>query len=321
MAAGYKTPWNIATQRLQLTSNHLTAPVNSRSLSYSTVDSGSKYSVDYKKYLTDTNGNVKSFMHDVPLDLDTRNGTATMVVEIPRWSYAKFEINTKLEGNPITQDIKKGNVRFVKNLFPFHGYVHNYGALPQTWEDATNSNGSLGLYGDNDPLDVVEIGSQVLDTGAIERVKVLGSLALIDDGELDWKVVVVRTADQLASQLHDIADVQTICPGLLEATREWFRNYKIPDGKPANQFAFNGEFKNREETIRLVQENHEAWDKLVHGHIKADAAKLPNIANTSVSGSLKYQEAYDHKTLSLNPSTPDMPLPEHVDRMYYCGSS
>lgn len=34
-------------------------------------------------------------------------------------------------------------------------------------------------------------------------------------------------------------------PGYLEATVDWFRRYKVPDGKPENQFAFNGEFKGK----------------------------------------------------------------------------
>jgi inorganic pyrophosphatase len=34
-------------------------------------------------------------------------------------------------------------------------------------------------------------------------------------------------------------------PGQLAATNEWFRIYKIPDGKPENTFAFNGEAKNK----------------------------------------------------------------------------
>ena len=33
--------------------------------------------------------------------------------------------------NPIKQDVKKGKLRYVKNIFPHHGYIWNYGALPQ----------------------------------------------------------------------------------------------------------------------------------------------------------------------------------------------
>lgn len=43
----------------------------------------------------------------------------------------------------------------------------------------------------------------------------------------------------------DIGDVQKYLPGLLEATHQWFRIYKIPDGKPENQFAFGGKAQGR----------------------------------------------------------------------------
>lgn len=33
--------------------------------------------------------------------------------------------------NPIKQDVKKGKLRFVRNCFPHHGYLWNYGAFPQ----------------------------------------------------------------------------------------------------------------------------------------------------------------------------------------------
>lgn len=43
----------------------------------------------------------------------------------------------------------------------------------------------------------------------------------------------------------DISDVQRLKPGYLEATVDWFRRYKVPDGKPENCFAFNEEFKDK----------------------------------------------------------------------------
>ena len=33
------------------------------------------------------------------------------------------------------QDEKKGKLRYIANTFPCYGYMWNYGALPQTWED------------------------------------------------------------------------------------------------------------------------------------------------------------------------------------------
>lgn len=108
-------------------------------------------------------------------------------------------------------------------------------------------------------------------------MKVLGTLALIDEGETDWKVIVINTEDPEAADFNgtnkpqeelpvlvgnmsadlnitallplwpvaDIADVRRLRPGYLEATVDWFRRYKVPDGKPENQFAFDGEFKDK----------------------------------------------------------------------------
>jgi inorganic pyrophosphatase len=57
-------------------------------------------------------------------------------------------------------------------------------------------------------------------------------MALLDEGETDWKVLVVDVNDSLAPRLNDIEDVERHLPGLIRATNEWFRIYKIPDGKP-----------------------------------------------------------------------------------------
>jgi len=54
-----------------------------------------------------------------------------MIVEVPRWTNAKMEISTEEPFNPIKQDIKKGRLRYVRNCFPHHGYIWNYGAFPQ----------------------------------------------------------------------------------------------------------------------------------------------------------------------------------------------
>lgn len=42
-----------------------------------------------------------------------------------------FQIATKELLNPIKQDVKKGKLRYVANVFPHKGYIWNYGAIPQ----------------------------------------------------------------------------------------------------------------------------------------------------------------------------------------------
>jgi inorganic pyrophosphatase len=109
----------------------------------------------------------------------------------------------------------------------------------------------------------------------------LGVMALLDEEETDWKIMVIDVKDPLAAKLNDVEDVERHLPGLLRATNEWFRIYKIPDGKPENQFAFSGECKNKKcvlttpisdayaNSLRyamdIVRECAEAWDKLIKG--------------------------------------------------------
>jgi len=49
--------------------------------------------------------------------------------------------------------------------------------------------------------------------------------------------------------------------------------YKIPDGKPENQFAFSGEAKNKKYATAIIHECHEAWRRLISGE---SPAKTPN---------------------------------------------
>ena len=65
--------------------------------------------------------------------------------------------------------------------------MFNYGFFPQTWEDPDHLDPDTQCRGDNDPLDVVEVGVRQMKTGEVQPVKVLGVLGMIDDGETDWK--------------------------------------------------------------------------------------------------------------------------------------
>ena len=42
-------------------------------------------------------------------------------------------MNTTGKLNYIKQDVKKGKLRYVGNIFPHHGYIWNYGAFPQVF--------------------------------------------------------------------------------------------------------------------------------------------------------------------------------------------
>ncbi|KIK16339.1 hypothetical protein PISMIDRAFT_25127 [Pisolithus microcarpus 441] len=59
------------------------------------------------------------------------------------------------------------------------------------------------------------------------------------------EVIIVDIHDPLTPKLNNIEDVEHHLPGLIRAMNEWFRIYKIPDGKGENTFAFSGEAKNK----------------------------------------------------------------------------
>lgn len=217
-----------------------------------------------------------SLWHDISLvhiDPLTKQETPyyNFVCEIPKFTRKKYEIATGEVGNPIKQDEKKGILREFKKGDIFF----NYGCFPQTWEDPTFIHPDAeGCRGDNDPLDVCEIGARIVRAGDIRPVKVLGVLCMIDEGECDWKVVVIDAEDKWAPFIDDIDDVEEQLPGMLDAIREWYRTYKIPDGKPPNVFGLNENFMGKEYAGKVIEECHHAWEQLISGEKERSLADL-----------------------------------------------
>ncbi|PNJ84318.1 PPA2 isoform 14 [Pongo abelii] len=118
---------------------------------------------------------------------------------------------------------------------------------------------------------------EILSCGEVIHVKILGILALIDEGETDWKLIAINVNDPEASKFHDIDDVKKFKPGYLEATLNWFRLYKVPDGKPENQFAFNGEFKNKAFALEVIKSTHQCWKALLMKKCNGGAINCTNV--------------------------------------------
>ncbi|XP_047981729.1 soluble inorganic pyrophosphatase 6, chloroplastic-like isoform X2 [Salvia hispanica] len=235
-------------------------------------EEGQPESFDYRVFFVDNSG--KKFVwwyltqispwHDIPLHLG--DGVFNFIVEIPKESSAKMEVATDEVYTPIKQDTKKGKLRY----YPYN-INWNYGLLPQTWEDPSLANAEVeGAFGDNDPVDVVEIGESQGKIGQVMKVKPLAALAMIDEGELDWKIVAISLDDPKASLVNDVDDVEKHFPGTLTAIRDWFRDYKIPDGKPANRFGLGNKPANKDYALKVITETNEAWAKLVKRSIPSE---------------------------------------------------
>lgn len=231
---------------------------------YSTEQRGQKYNEDqsFTLYFREVEtGHYVSPWHDIPLHVD--NQTFNMIVEIPRFSQAKFEINREYTLNPIRQDEKNGKLRYIHNLFPWHGHVCNYGAFPQTWENPFHKDPWLGQRGDKDPLDVCEVGSSPVPTGTVLPVRVLGVLALLDSGETDWKVIVINAVDAERLGIHNMEDLDRVMPGMGEAVTKFFRIYKVPSGKGENKFGYSGQIKDQNFAEDVIGFLHEEWKDMM----------------------------------------------------------
>lgn len=235
---------------------------------YETV--GKPDTLEYKGYFKRGWLYISPF-HDIPLWFDKEKKIANMVVEIPKGTQPKLEISKELPLNPIKQDVKNGKLRVVAIKYTF-----NYGAFPQTWENPNFVHPDTKAKGDNDPIDVVEIGSRVAVTGEIRQVKILGTYAMIDEGETDWKILVIDITDPLAEKLNDVGDID---PAKLKEVFEFLRDYKVPDGKPQNKFAFDDKPQNKEFALKVLEETHHDWQKLVNGEVESKTISIASLTS------------------------------------------
>ena len=83
---------------------------------YEVIERGQLHTLNYRCYFRDVQTKcIVSPFHDIPLvneqyTSSSHNGDIiyNMVVEVPRWTNAKMEINKQLKLNPLVQDVKNG---------------------------------------------------------------------------------------------------------------------------------------------------------------------------------------------------------------------
>ena len=194
--------------------------------------------------------------HDVPMRpsrQSRQSGSRTlvhMVCEVPRGNRAKLEV--AIDEPPLTplrrDRTADGKPRSYPSRMPW-----NYGMVPRTWEDpgvtvsVVTGGRSRRVPGDGDPLDVVEIGSRRCEPGGVYAVRLLGALALIDGGELDWKLIAIRVDDPLEK------DILASLGDTVDRIRRWFVEYKPGSG---NSYAFGGRLMGAR---AVVKEGHAAY--------------------------------------------------------------
>lgn len=103
------------------------------------------------------------------------------VIEIPAYSKKKYEL-----------DKKTGLLRLDRILYTSTHYPANYGFIPRTYAD------------DGDPLDVLVLCSEVLDPLIMVKCYPIGVIRMIDDDEVDDKIIAIPTDDPTWNYYTDI---------------------------------------------------------------------------------------------------------------------
>ena len=188
---------------------------------------------DVTPYVSVLKGEADFLSGYEPINLD---GTINAVVEIPAGTTAKYDTNVST--GMIELEQKDGKPRFVQYL----GYPCNYGHVPRSV--LLKSKG-----GDGDALDVCVLGMPA-PTGSVVKARPIGVLTLLDNGEIDDKLVAVAQTGPFA-KVSSLADLDKRFPGVTTILQTWFTHYKGygKDGKL--QLASPG-FKGRAVAIKTI---------------------------------------------------------------------
>mgnify|MGYP003436092353 FL=1 len=162
---------------------------------------------------------------------DVDGGVINVVIEIPAGSNNKIEWNRKLGVMQLD--------RVEPQLF---AKPTNYGFIPQTLDE------------DGDELDALIITDTPLPTGIFIEAKVIGVMKLVDDGEVDDKVVVVPADDRNnGNAINTLADLP---PQLIKQIEFHFNHYK--DLKKAGTTKVES-WGDIEEAKAVIKESQKRW--------------------------------------------------------------
>ena len=108
----------------------------------------------------------------------------TAFIEIGKGNKNKYEL-----------DKETGLIKFDRLLSTSMVYPANYGFIPRT------------LGGDGDPLDVLVLSSEPFIPGILVDCKPIGMIVMVDDGEMDEKIIAVAKDDPFFKKVKTMDDL------------------------------------------------------------------------------------------------------------------
>jgi len=143
--------------------------------------------------------------HDLPNNPDTAHERFNVVIEIPRGSKLKYEL-----------DKPTGLLRVDRVLYSSVVYPANYGFLPRSYCD------------DGDPLDVLVLGNEPVIPLAIMQARAIGVMHMQDEGKGDDKIIAVHVNDP---SFAGYTDIDQIPPHIFAEIQMFFEDYKKLENK------------------------------------------------------------------------------------------
>jgi inorganic pyrophosphatase len=147
---------------------------------------------------------MKNPWHDVSVGT-AAPGIVNAIVEIPRGSRAKYELDTE-----------SGLLKLDRVLYSSVHYPANYGFIPRTLGD------------DHDPLDVLVLSQIEVEPLCIVRARVIGVMRMVDSGEGDDKILAVAEDDVSVNYMRSIDELP---PHFDSELRHFFEEYKKLENK------------------------------------------------------------------------------------------
>jgi len=163
---------------------------------------------------------------------DKAPATVNALIEIPQGSRSKYEV-----------DKTTGLLRLDRVIYSSFQYPVNYGFIPQT------------LGQDNDPLDILVLCSQSIQSLCLVEANVIGNMQMIDQGQMDDKVIAVAAKDP---SVNHITKMEELPQHFLLELRNFFEQYKVLENKKVEIDNFQDKataFRIIEESINFYKEN------------------------------------------------------------------